>query len=232
MSTDNRPAPITESMLQQGDHSLLLITLHNEGRFNPASLSAVEAALTRAAQDDAIHGLVFTGEEKVFAQGLDLEYLTTEQPDAAMQFVHNCLHMIGQLLVMPVPVVSAINGHAFGLGAMIAMASDYKVMRADRGFFCLPEIDMGMNLIPSMNALVTAKLRGNNLRDVLLAGARIGGEDALGRGIIDACCEQDQLLAQATALAQPMLGKPRQTLSDLKRGINQPVLDVIAAGGQ
>ncbi len=232
MSNDNNTPAVSESLLQQDDHTLLLVTLHNEGRFNPESLSAVESALSRAAGDEGIHGLVFTGENKVFAQGLDLEYLTTEQPDRAMQFVHDCLHMIGQLLVMPVPVVSAINGHAFGLGAMIAMSSDYRVMRLDRGYFCLPEIDMGMNLIPSMNALVTAKLSGRNLRDVLLAGSRIGGADALERGIVDACCEPGELLDQATALALPMLGKPGQTLSDLKRGIHQPVLEVIAAGGK
>ena len=232
MSNEASANPTSESTLQQGDHQLLLVTLQNEGRFNPKSLAAVESAIERVTDDTNTHGLVFTGEGKVFAQGLDLEYLQSEQPDAAMQFVHNCLHMIGKLLVMPVPVISAINGHAFGLGAMIAMASDYKAMRADRGFFCMPEIDMGMNLIPSMNALVCGKLSGNNLRDVLLAGSRIGGADALKRGMVDACSDPDQLIAQATALAEPMLGKPRQTLSELKRGINQPILDVIAAGGQ
>lgn len=215
---------ISTQRVQHETFCFLKITLHNEGKFNPDSLAAFCGALDQAEGDESIQGLLITGEGKTFAQGLDLDYLTRENPDKAMAFVDQCMAAVGQLLVFPVPVVTAINGHAFGLGAMIVLASDYKVMREDRGYFCLPEIDLSMVLIPPMNALVTGKLSGNNLRDVLLAGQRFGGIEAHARGIVDQHCAMEDLNTTAMALAQPLLGKDRAALTGLKRGINAAIL--------
>ena len=155
--------------------SIMTLTMHNEGKFNPTSLAEFNQALDQVLADESLTCLLISGEEKTFAQGLDLEYLTAEKPDIAMEFVHQCMQMIGRLLRFPMPVVSAINGHAFGLGAMIALASDYQVMREDRGYFCLPEVDLGMVLIPSMNALVINKMNNKAVRDSLLTGSKISG---------------------------------------------------------
>uniref|UniRef100_UPI0035676865 enoyl-CoA hydratase/isomerase family protein n=1 Tax=Litorivivens sp. TaxID=2020868 RepID=UPI0035676865 len=171
-----------------------------------------------------------TGRDKNFSQGLDLDYLGSAEPEEAIAFVKACMHMIARLLQFPVPVVSAINGHAFGLGFMIAIASDYSVMRADKGFMCLPEIDLGMTLESGMNALVTGKLQGRLLRDALLTGKRFGGEEAKQAGVVDATTTIDQLLARAEELAQPMRGKDRRALAGLKADIHRPILNVIAAG--
>lgn len=206
-----------------------LLKLHNEGKFNRASLDACNQALNEVEADETAQALIITGEDKCFAQGLDLEYLSSVAPDTAMQFVVECMQMIGRLLQFPLPVVAAVNGHAFGLGAMITLASDYKVMRIDRGYFCLPEVNLNMILIPTMNALVTHTLKGNLLRDVLLTGKRIGGAEACQRGIVDEACAIEDLTAKAKALAEPMMNKDRNTLAGLKRGINLPVLNIIEA---
>ncbi|HCS27515.1 MAG TPA: enoyl-CoA hydratase/isomerase family protein [Spongiibacteraceae bacterium] len=206
-----------------------LITMPEEGKFNPESLGAFNSALDGVEAEDSATLLVITGRDKHFAQGLDLDFLYTAAPDTAVSFVNDCMRMVGRLLQFPLPVVSAINGHAFGLGFMIAIASDYRVMRSDRGFLCLPEIDLGMTLIPSMNALVTGKLGGSLLRDMLLAGKRVGGDEALERGLVDACCTVDQVLVRAGEIAQAMQGKDRKTLRGLKADINRPILDVIDA---
>ncbi|MFT5576824.1 MAG: enoyl-CoA hydratase/carnithine racemase [Bermanella sp.] len=206
-----------------------LLTLPEEGKFNPDNLATFNTALDAVIADESAGLLIITGRDKSFAQGLDLDFLYSAAPDAAVSFVNDCMHMVGRLLQFPVPVVSAINGHGFGLGFMIALASDYRVMRSDRGFLCLPEIDLGMTLIPSMNALVTANLSGTVLRDMLLAGKRIGGDEAAARGLVDASCGLDQLLGRAQEAAQAMIGKDRKTLAGLKADIHRPVLEVIRA---
>lgn len=203
------------------------LTLAPEGKFNPDSLAAVNAALDKALADEKVTLLLITGQDKNFSQGLDLDYLGSAEPEAAIGFVKDCMHMVARLLQFPVPVVSAINGHAFGLGFMIAIASDYSVMRADKGFMCLPEIDLGMTLEAGMNALVTGKLQGRVLRDALLTGKRFGGDEAASQGLIDASTTIDQLYARAEELAQPMRGKDRKTLAGLKADIHRPILGVI-----
>lgn len=217
---------MTSISLNSSDNFQVL-TMHNEGRFNPESLAAFNDALDTSFADPDVQGLIITGEEKIFAQGLDLEYISSADPDISMQFVHNCMVMVGRLLCSPIPIVNAVNGHAFGLGAMITLAGDYSVMRDDRGYFCLPEVDLGMNLIPPMNALVTHKLSGRTLRDSLLTGKRIGGTEAKTLGIVDECCSLEQLLTVAKQLAEPMLGKNRDALAGLKRGIHLDIMQVI-----
>lgn len=206
-----------------------LLTLPAEGKFNADTLAAVNRALDDVLADDAATALVITGRDKHFSQGLDLEYLGRVEPDVAMDFVNDCMGMVGRLLQFPLPTVAAINGHAFGLGFMVAVACDYRVMRSDRGFMCLPEVDLGMTLIPSMNALVTAKVQGRLLRDLLLAGRRLGGNEAAERGLVDHSCPLEELLTAASALPEPMLGKPRATLAGLKADLHRPILAIIEA---
>lgn len=203
------------------------LTFLKEGAFNPELLSEFNAYLDDIENNESITALIITGSDKNFCQGLDLESIGKMQADKANEFVKQCMHSVGRLLYFPIPVVSAINGHAFGLGAMISLASDYSVMRADKGFFCLPEIDIRMNLTPSMNALVTHKLKGRVLRDILLTGKRIGGAEAEQLEVIDLSSSEKQLLKNSRAIAEPMTGKDRIILSALKKGVNKGPLAVI-----
>ena len=208
------------------DGSVHTLTITDGGAFNPESLAAFNSVLDQVLADDNAGVLLITGEDKNFSQGLDLEYLMSS-PDGAMDFVRDCMLAVGRLLCYPLPVVSLVNGHAFGLGAMITLASDYKVMRNDRGYFCLPEVDLGMTLTYRMNALVCGKLSGDTLRDVLLTGLRLSGPDAEARGVVDRTAPVDSLGELGLELARPMCGKSRQALSGLKRGINLDILSVI-----
>ena len=219
-------------MKLSNDGAVFTLTMSGVGAFNADSLAAFNEALDAVLADEQAEVLVITGEDKSFSQGLDLEFLMAvgaENPDNAMAFTRSCLDMIGRLLSFPLPVVSAINGHAFGLGAMIVLASDYCVMREDRGYFCLPEADLGMTLTERMNALVCGKLSADLLRDVLLTARRIGGVEAAERGIVDHACALEDLVAAGIELAAPMRGKKRESLAGLKRGAHSGILTVIEA---
>ena len=60
--------------------------------------------------------------------------------------------LLARLLEIGVPTVAAIQGHAFAAGAMLALAHDERVMRADRGWSCLPEVDINIPFTPGMSA--------------------------------------------------------------------------------
>lgn len=207
-----------------------LLTLRREEGFNTELIQALTQTLDELLQNPDCQGLILTGQGKLFSPGFDLNFLSKASQDEAMAFLDSSMKMVGKLLRYPLPVIAAINGHAFGLGAMIALASDYRVMREDRGYFCMPEIDLGMTLTERMNALLCAKLSPQNLRDVLLCGLRIPAPEALQRGIIDRSASEAELLETAKAVAAPMLGKDRNALAGLKRGINRTVLQRIEGG--
>jgi enoyl-CoA hydratase/carnithine racemase len=208
-----------------------VITLQGEGKFNPVSLDQFGEALDQClALTEQPQALILTGSGKNFSQGLDLTALSVMDTASSRAFVDACMIALGRLLIFPIPVVAAINGHAFGFGAMLVLASDYAVMREDRGYFCLPEIDLGMGLVPSMNALVTQKLGRRAVRDLLLTGKRIGGREAVEHGIVDSHATEQQLLSSAMELPQPMMGKDKEALVQLKTGINACILNHCNSG--
>ena len=60
---------------------------------------------------------------------------------------------------------AAVNGHAFGVGAVLAVAREVVVMREDRGYWCLPEADLGFPITPAMFAVIAAKLPGRTAQE-------------------------------------------------------------------
>jgi enoyl-CoA hydratase/carnithine racemase len=123
-----------------------------------------------------------------------------------------------------------MNGHAFAAGGMLALAHDFRIMRADRGFFCLPEIDIQFPLAPGMTALIACRFSPLVFRDTILTGVRIGGTDAEARGIVDEAVAGDEVLPRAIARAAALAGKDRATYGTLKRGMYGAVHEVLASG--
>jgi Delta3-Delta2-enoyl-CoA isomerase len=99
---------------------------------------------------------------------------------------------------------------------MWALAHDMRVMRRDRGFFCLPEVDIGLAFAPGMSALIRARLTPATAREAMTTGRRYGGEQALGAGIVDAVADADQLLAAAMDIARPLASKANPVRAEIK----------------
>ena len=195
-----------------------------EGRFNPETLGHLDEAITNAIEDDECQVLLLAGEGKNFSQGLDLDYLMASGDKL---FTELCMRVLARLLEAPFPIVSLVTGHAFGLGAMIVLASDYSVMREDRGFFCLPEVDLSMTLTVRMNELVCSKLNPKAIRAALLTGERLTADRALALEVIDATAPLEQLEEEGLKRAAAMRGKIRRALAGLERDFNQPIIELI-----
>jgi enoyl-CoA hydratase/carnithine racemase len=191
-----------------------------ENRFNRAFLDALHGALDAVEGSAGPAALVTTGgTEKFYSNGLDLAWLGGDGRDQAAAFVDAVVACLGRLLAFPVPTVAAVNGHAFAAGGMMALAHDFRVMRADRGFFCLPEVDINLPLAPGMTALIKAKLSQVAMRDAVLTGARVGGAEAAERAIVDEAVPADAVLPRAIARAASLAAKDRATYGALKRGL-------------
>ena len=127
--------------------------------------------------------------------------------------------------------MAAIGGHAFAAGAMLALAHDARVMRQDRGYFCLPEIDLatGQPLTPGMVALIAARLPAQTFHEAIATGRRYGGEEAAALGIVDRAHPREVLMDAALSLASAQAGRDAATRSALKRGLYGPALAALAA---
>lgn len=186
-----------------------------ENRFSPDWVAAVSAHLDEVAATPEPRALVTTATGKTWSQGLDLEWVGAH-PDELMSYVARVHGLFAQVLDLPVPTVAAIQGHAYAAGAMLALAHDQRLMRTDRGYFCLPEVDIRIPFTAGMTALISAKLAQPTLHEAMTTGARYGGADAAARGIIDTSVAEEELLGAAVARAQALVGKHGETLGKIK----------------
>ena len=201
-----------------------------ENRFNRPFLDAFHAALDQVEKSSGPAALVTVGADKFFSNGLDLTWMSGDGAADAGTFVKDFVRFFGRVMAFPVLTVAAMNGHAFAGGGMLALAHDFRVMRADRGFFCLPEIDLRLPLAAGMTALIKSRLTPATFRDMILSGARVGAVEALERGIVDEAAPADEVLPRAIARAAALADKDRATMGALKRGMYADTLRVLERG--
>src|SRR6056297_3632277 len=180
---------------RDGDVFVLLLG-DGENRFDRGSVDAIGAALDEVEHADGPRALVITGEGKFFSNGLDLDYVRSGA-EPAPAFLRDVMTSWARVLAFPVPTVAAVNGHAFAGGAMFALAADRRIMRVDRGFWCINEIQLGMVLAPGMRELIRCRLTPQIAHIAITAGHRFAGPEAEAAGIVDEVADAEVLLDRA-----------------------------------
>jgi enoyl-CoA hydratase/carnithine racemase len=213
---------------QRGDVRVLHMR-NGENRFNGDSIRALHAALDEVEAVSGPVALVTTGEEKFYSNGLDLDWMMGGDQDEITGFILEVHRLLGRVLGFPAVTVAAVNGHAFAGGGMLAVAHDYLIMREDRGFWCLPEVDLGLPLTPGMYACVAAHLPRQTLHDAALTGRRYSAREALAAGIVDDTAPQDDVVERAVELASSLAGKNRDVIREHKRLLYGDAVELLGA---
>ncbi|MEB3019857.1 enoyl-CoA hydratase-related protein [[Mycobacterium] crassicus] len=199
----------------------------DENRFSPGFLDEINRMLDDVLAADA-QGLVTTAGGKFYTNGLDLDWLMANG-DRTDWYVGRVHALLARVLTLPIPTAAAVVGHAFGAGAMLAIAHDFRVMRADRGFFCFPEVDIRIPFTPGMAALIQAKLTPQAQVASMTTGRRFGGVDAQQFGIVDDTAAEGAVTPTATELLRPLAGKDSGTLGAIKNTMFGPAVAALTA---
>jgi Delta3-Delta2-enoyl-CoA isomerase len=173
--------------------------------------------------------LVTTGAGKFFSNGLDLGWIGGPECTEPAAFIAEVQRLLARLLAFPRPTVAAVNGHAFAAGAVMMLAHDFAVMRSDRGFFCLPEVDIRIPFTEGMTAVIAARLPQPVLHEACTTGRRYGGTDAARLGIVSEAAPEADVVARAVARADELAGKDASTLAAIKRGLYAAAIAALAA---
>jgi Delta3-Delta2-enoyl-CoA isomerase len=206
------------------DGDVYLLNLgDDENRFVPDWVAAMQAALDEVAATPAPAALVTVAGGKFWSNGLDLDGLL-RNPDDAPTYLASVHALFAQVLTLPVPTVAAVQGHCFAAGAMLALAHDWRTMRVDRGFFCFPEIDLGMPFTPGMDALIRCKLSPTAAVEAMTTGRRYGGGDAAAAGMVTVAVDEDDVVTSALGIATPLAEKAGATLGAIKHRMFADVL--------
>ncbi|MFC9427415.1 enoyl-CoA hydratase-related protein [Streptomyces sp. NPDC056987] len=209
--------------LDRQDNVFVLDLGDGENRFHPDWLTTVGAALDEVEQAEGPRALVTAATGKFYSNGLDLDWLLAHA-EQQQEYVASVEALFARMLSLPVITVAALQGHTFAAGAMFSLAHDFRVMRADRGYWCLPEAEINIPFTPGMAALVQARLAPGTAHEAMLTARRYGGTDAAATGIADRAVSEDAVRSTAVELAQAQAGKAGDTLGTIKSRMYAPAL--------
>jgi enoyl-CoA hydratase/carnithine racemase len=215
------------------DETVAIITMNNgENRHNPEWAEAMISTYNEILEDAEIKAIVLTSSDpKNFCLGVDLGWMMKMQQENDYPAISKWLFRNGDvfkaMLMSPVPTIAAITGHAFGNGAMLAGACDFRFMRADRGYFCFPEIDLGIQFSPSMIEWMKRIMPYHLFIKMKWSAERVGAKVLEEHNVIlKACADAEETLKEAVAFAKTF-NKPRNTLAEMKKRTYKHIVDKI-----
>jgi enoyl-CoA hydratase/carnithine racemase len=211
----------------QGVADVCLVRGDKMNALDFAMFDALAAAITRLKSEPGLRAVVLHGEGKAFCAGLDMgrmAALNTGAPGgmrdltARTHGIANSAQYVGVgWRELPVPVIAAVHGVAFGGGLQVALGADIRLVTADLKMSVM-EIKWG--LVPDMAGLVLMRglVRDDLARELTYTGRIVSGEEAVQIGLATRVCADP--LAEARALAHALAQRSPSALRAGKRLLN------------
>ncbi|MFC9981073.1 enoyl-CoA hydratase/isomerase family protein [Gordonia sp. NPDC127522] len=216
----------------ESDGGIRVVVLNRPDHLNAID-QTLHAALAKVwrqlAADQDARVVIVTGAGRSFSAGGDLLWIESFLTDTAARddSIREGAQIIEEMLRFPLPVITAVNGPAVGLGASIAALSDI-VLIADTAHLADPHVSVGLAAGDGAAALwplLTPLLRS---REFLFTGDPIDARTAVELGLASRVVAADDLLAEAHSLATKLAGQPTEALRATKRVVNMFVSQALA----
>jgi enoyl-CoA hydratase/carnithine racemase len=226
MSPHRASAPLTPEWKHFGyvvDQGVATVTFSRPQKLNALTFEVyadLRDLVTELPQRDEARVLVITGQGRGFSSGGDVEEIIAPllEMDTAelLEFTRMTGAVVKAIRECPLPVIAAINGVAAGAGAVVALATDVRVMAESSSFaFLFTRVglagaDMGAAyLLPRIVGLGRAS-------ELLLLGDKLGAQHALNIGLATVVVPDEELPDRTTALARRLADGPAFAFSTTK----------------
>lgn len=185
-----------------------------DNRFTSESMDQIHSLLDEVDASTGPAALVTTASGKIYHNGFIAEKFF--EPGSE-EYLLTAQRLFTRVLTSELPTIAAVPGHMFAGGAIFAMAHDFRLMREDRGFFCLPEMDLGVSIPAGMSDLLQSRLPAQTVHKAVIAGHRFAAKEALSAGIIDQALPLESILPSALAMGESLASKRSPLLSSTKK---------------
>ncbi len=206
-------------LIETRDNGVTIATLNRPEKRNAVddTLHDELARLSEEANDDPkTKVLVITGAGRDFCAGGDFSGGLT--PDAQMW--RTARRVVDNLLDCEKPVITAVNGHAMGLGATLALLGDV-VIAARSAKFADTHASMGIGAGDGGQVIWPLLIGVNRAKYYLMTGEHVPAEDAERLGLVNFVVDDDELLSRALELADRLAAGAGQAISASKVPINK-----------
>ena len=172
-------------------------------------------------QDATARAIVITAEGRAFSGGGHMTELFSQfkDIDTAMRSHQRAREITSQLLDLPAPVVCAVQGTATGLGASIALFSDFLIF-AQGGQLLDPHVRAGLVAGDGGTLVFPFAMSMQQAKRHLLLCQPLKADEALRLGIAMDVVELDQLVDRAMQIANELAALPPLAVRHTKQALN------------
>ncbi|MCB2149334.1 MAG: enoyl-CoA hydratase/isomerase family protein [Deltaproteobacteria bacterium] len=200
---------------------------HRLNAFNRAMFEQLEDAARELAMAPLPRTVILTGAgSKAFCSGFDVNpdnpmvaemarAMERREKEPITRSIEALRSAVDRFVSLPVPIIAAINGNAFGGGAELAVRCDLRVMDPDAEI-CFSEVRLGLMPDWGGGATLTHLVGSAAAADLILSARRVGAEEALRMGLVNRISAPGKAVDEAVRMAEAIMRNgPRAVRSAL-----------------
>ncbi len=210
------------------DNGVGTVTMNDPDKLNaigPEQHREIEDIWLDLARDERIKAIVFTGAGRAFSAGGDVKRMAQRAGtefglEYALRVPQNTLRVFEHMLLVPQPIIAAVNGDAIGLGLTLALFSDMSVV-ADDARLGDTHIKVGL-VAGDGGAVIWPLLVGpQRAKEFLMRGKLLKGAEAANLGLVNYAYPKDDVVAEAHKIATEIAANPIWAVRWSKAAVNK-----------
>ncbi|MNF46210.1 2,3-dehydroadipyl-CoA hydratase [compost metagenome] len=213
---------------ENGD-GVLTVRLNRPDAFNAVN-AGLHEELSRVfadiAADRSVHAVVLTGEGRGFCGGGDLAWFRDIDQQGIDKLFREARKIIIDMLELPQPIIAAVNGHAAGLGATLALFCDM-IFVADSAKISDPHVRVGIAAGDGGAAIWPLLVGPARAKQYLFTGDPLTAVEAVRIGLVNQVVANGEVVKTATAMARRMADGPRLAIQASKASVNKILRDTV-----
>ncbi len=217
---------------ERADHVLTVTIAHQTSPMNAVDegLHSEVAMLMRLLRRESVaRVIILTGAGKAFCAGGDFGWFPQLRTVEAIEHLRrDAKSIIWDLLDIPVPIICALNGHAMGLGASIALLCDSVVMSTDARLGD-PHVRVGLVAGDGGTAIWPLAVGPALAKRYLMTGDQLDATTCERLGLVTDVAAPEALMTTALALANKIAAMPPLAVQYTKQAVNQQVKQALLA---
>lgn len=208
-----------ENVIVEIDGAVAVVTMNRPQALNALSYGLVKdlsVSMQELDRDPAVHVMIVTGGEKVFAAGADIKEMANRGPFD--ERIRERLAYRDQINQISKPLIAAVSGFALGGGCELAMSCDI-VIASETARFGQPEVNLG--IIPGSGGTqrLTHVLGKHRAMELVLTGDLLTAADAERLGLVNRVVPVELLLDEAKSVARKIAAKPTLAIKAAKEAV-------------
>lgn len=168
---------------------------------NAQVIGDLEEAVAMIEKDSDAAALIITGEGRSFVAGADIGEQAVLELEGGRDWGRRGSALMRRIELLQIPTIAAVNGFALGGGCELALACDI-IIAGKKAKFGQPEVGLGITPGFSGTQRLPRRVGIGKAKELIFTGAMINADEALNIGLANKVTEQEDLMAEAEAMAQ------------------------------